>query len=98
MNLQEMFEKRKLSAENAGMIADSQTDLGAISKLYMIMSLSNPDNNLREEAYNSLDKISQFIVRTILTAFDYDTAATDLSYQASCLQKAVIAISKIEHR
>jgi hypothetical protein len=98
MNLQEMFEKRKLSVENARQIAESQTDLGGISKADMIAALSSPSNKLRENSYNDLDKISQFIVKTILTAFDYDTAATDLSYQASCLQKAVIAISKIEQR
>jgi hypothetical protein len=69
-------------------LAESQHDLGGISKKRMIRALTDPDDNNRLQAFGSLDPISQLIVASIHSSEDLDEALSTLNYTLNCLIEA----------
>lgn len=65
-DIKDLMRGNKLSTDKAEKIADSQFDLGLISKAGMVIALSANLLEDRVKAYESLDTVSQFIVYSVL--------------------------------
>ena len=89
-----LFENRQLSRRQAELIANSQKDLGGVSKKYLIIALGgikdakNYDElvNARIEAYNRLDELSQLIVDLCLRS-DIEGSYDNFDYTINQLSK-----------
>ena len=94
-NIETLIQREKLSRSHAERIVETQFDLGGKSKKDMILALSGPNyyekeedvDNMRLEAFEKLDVISQFIVFSVLDSdFETENGVKDhFEYITKCL-------------
>ena len=97
-----LFENRQYSRVQANKIAESQKDLGRIGQKNLIIALGGTKDakdyddliQQRIDAYDNLDDLSQFIVKTFLESDDIETLEADVTYITGSLISAVESIKE----
>ena len=97
------FTKRKLSLEQATAVAESQFDLGGLSKKDMVIALSGckattqqEEVNIKNEAYKRLDPFSRFIVDEMLCQDSIEESLVSIEYAIANLKSLKNALKNIE--
>lgn len=81
--VREAIEGKMIGRRLAKQVADSQFDLGKVSRIHMTDALSAGINKYRRDAFQQLDELSQVIVLSILEdTIDYDTKCIVAAHKA----------------
>jgi hypothetical protein len=101
--MKDLFDKRQLSRVQAGLIANSQYDLGEKSRAKMVIALAGTRNvqsyedllQKRMDAFKELDELSQYMVKVFLENQDIESAICTIKYTIDNLNEAARALTSV---